>query len=83
MGDEFAWNDRYAGDDANNAENLAWLNDLGDGAEYTQVLEFLTDFHSPIDAGNTAWAEDDEYTDYQWWLARSADGDWEIVTIGY
>ena len=74
---------RYAGDDANNAENLAWLNDLGDGAEYTQVLEFLTDFHSPIDAGDTAWAEDEEYTDYQWWLARSADGDWEIVTIGY
>lgn len=74
---------RYAGDDANNAENLAWLNDLGDGAEYTQLLEFLTDFHSPIDAGDTAWAEDEEYTDYQWWLARSADGDWEIVTIGY
>jgi len=24
-----------------------------------------------------------EYTDYQWWLARSADGSWEVVTFGY
>jgi D-alanyl-D-alanine carboxypeptidase len=30
-----------------------------------------------------AWEADREYTDYQWWLARSADGGWDIVTFGY
>ena len=26
---------------------------------------------------------DTEYTDYQWWLARTENGDWEIVSWGY
>lgn len=30
-----------------------------------------------------AWEPDQEYTDYQWWLARAEDGDWEIVSWGY
>ena len=73
---------RYAGDEANTAENLAWLNSLADGADYTQVAEFLGDFHSP--AGESgAWEPDTEYTDYQWWLARGEDGGWEIVSTGY
>ena len=45
---------RFAGDDANTEENIAWANSLVDGAEYTQVVEFLSDFHSPVDAGETA-----------------------------
>ena len=72
---------RYAGDGANNAENLKWLSDVG-RTKYAQVAEFLTDFHSPEkDAG--AWNADYEYTNHQWWLARTADGGWEIVTWGY
>ncbi len=74
---------RYAGDEANNAENLAWLNSLADGAEYTQIAEFLMDFHSPVEDGPYAWEPDTEYLDYQWWLARSADGAWEVVSWGY
>ena len=74
---------RYAGDEANNAENLSWLNSLQEGAGYTQVAEFLTDFHSPTEEGPYAWGPDMEYTDYQWWLARTADGGWEIVSTGY
>ena len=73
---------RYAGDEANSAENLAWLNSLEEGAEYTQAAEFLMDYHSPVEEGPTAWEPDTEYTDYQWWLARTADGDWEIVSTG-
>ncbi len=73
---------RYAGDEAGNAEKLAWLNSLGEGAAYTQAAEFLMDFHSPVkDAG--AWEPDMEYTDCQWWLARTAEGGWEIVSWGY
>ena len=84
---------RYAGDEANNGENLKWLNSLREarsdippedaGKEYTQVAEFLSDFHSPVEEGPYAWELDMEYRDYQWWLARSKDGGWEIVSWGY
>ena len=74
---------RYAGDEAVNPEDLAWLNSLADGAEYTQAAEFLMDFHSPVEDGPFAWEPDAEYTDYQWWLARSEGGGWDVVSWGY
>ena len=74
---------RYAGDEADNEENLAWLNSLVEGAEFTQVAEFLSDFHSPVEEGPYAWEIDMEYKHYQWWLARKNDGAWEIVSWGY
>jgi len=72
---------RYAGDEANTAENLAWMNELGE-KEYAQVIEFLSDFHSPVEGGG-AWEADTEYTDWQWWLAREEGGGWELLTWGY
>jgi len=84
---------RYAGDEADNEENLAWLNSLREarsnippedvGIEYAQVAEFLSDFHSPTEDGPFAWEVDTEYRDYQWWLARPKNGKWEIVSWGY
>jgi len=84
---------RYAGDDANNEENLEWLNSLREvrsnippedaGKKYVQVAEFLSNFHSPVEDGDYAWNQDMEYTDYQWWLGRLEDGRWEIVSWGY
>ncbi len=84
---------RYAGDEANNEENLKWLNSLREarsdippedvGKEYVQVAEFLMDFHSPVEDGPYAWEPDMEYKDYQWWLARLKDGEWEVVSWGY
>ena len=73
---------RYAGDESANEENLKWLSSLSDGAEYVQAAELLMDFHSPAEGGS-AWEPDQEYTDYQWWLARTSDGGWEIVSWGY
>ena len=73
---------RYAGDEADNDENLQWLNSLNEEAGYTHVAEFLTDFHSPVEAEG-AWEPDQEYKDYQWWLGRTDDGVWEVVTSGY
>ena len=72
---------RYAGDEANNKENLAWLNSLNGDTAYAQAVEFLMDFHTAADAQG-AWEPDTDYTDYQWWLARTADGGWEIVSFG-
>lgn len=73
---------RYAGDACNSAENVAWLNELDEGANYTQVAAFLSDFHSPVEPYG-AWEADTEYTDYQWWLARGADGGWQLLSWGY
>ncbi len=77
---------RYAGDECNSEENIKWVNALKEGKNYTQCIEFLTDFHSPTDEEqleDTAWEADKEYTDYQWWLARTDGGDWELVSWGY
>ena len=72
---------RYAGDDCNSAENLAWLNGLDEGKDYVQAVEFLSDFHSFAEGGE-AWEKDAEYTDWQWWLAREAGGGWQLVSWG-
>ena len=74
---------RYAGDEAVTAEKLAWLNEQNADGSYTQAVEFLMDFHTPEDVGELTLKADSDYTDYQWWLARTADGGWEIVTFGY
>ena len=72
---------RYAGDEANNEENLEWLNSF-EGAGYTKVVEFLTDFHSPVE-GIGAWNLDEEYRDYQWWLGWTEEDGWTLVSWGY
>ncbi|MBR3317824.1 MAG: M15 family metallopeptidase [Atopobiaceae bacterium] len=73
---------RYAGDKCNTKENLDWLNSLDEEANYTQVVELLTDFHSPVEGGG-AWEADTEMKDYQWWLAREEGKGWQLVTFGY
>ena len=43
-------------------------------------------FHSPTeeaDLKDTAWEPDKEYKDYQWFLARTKDGGWDVVSYGY
>ena len=72
----------YAGDECCTAENLAWMNDLGGGVPFTQVAEFLSDFTSPKEGGG-AWQADYEYDGWQWWLARTDGGDWQLLTWGY
>ncbi len=49
---------------------------------FTQCMMFRTDFHSPKNAAG-AWTPAHEYTDYQWWLARSDHGRWKLMTWGY
>ena len=73
---------RYAGDECNTKENLDWMNSLDEGANYTQIVEMLTDFHSPVEGGG-AWEPDKEMTDHQWWLAREDGKGWQLLTFGY
>lgn len=73
---------RYGGDACNTPERVAWLDDISGDRNYVECLELLTDFHSP--AGNPgSFDPDTEYTDYQWWLARTFGGAWELVCWGY
>ena len=72
----------YAGDECSTEENIKWMNDLDEGQGYTQVVEFLSDFHSPVEEFG-AWDTDREYEDWQWWLARTEEGGWQLLTWGY
>lgn len=76
----------YSSDDECNSKNIAWMNDLAPAhdlaSDFTQCIMFKSDFHSPKNGGG-AWNADAEYTGWQWWLARSEDGNWELLTWGY
>lgn len=43
---------------------------------------FKSNFHSPLNGGS-GFNPDEEYTDWQWWLARSEGGQWKLMTYGY
>jgi D-alanyl-D-alanine carboxypeptidase len=64
------------------------MNDLaqarGMDVVFTQCAEFMSDFHSPTDPALAgAWNVDEEYVDWQWWLAREEGGEWQLMTWGY
>lgn len=74
---------RYGSDRCNSEENVKWMNDLGGkDAKFTQCIEFVSDFHSPKDGGD-GWIADHEYTNWRWWLARTDNGAWKLMTWGY
>lgn len=73
---------RYAGDESASQENLDWLNESDENTAYDACLEFLTDFHTATET-SVALDPDTQYTDYEWWLARTKDGEWEIADVGY
>jgi len=81
-GDSELKNIRYAGDEAVNENTLAWVNEQNPDGKYTKVVEFLMDFHTSKEVNDQALNADSDYTDYQWWLARSEKDGWEIVISG-
>lgn len=77
---------RYESDQAS-ADSLAYCNELrAEGSTpYTGAIVFKTDFKSPNAelAKGTAWEPDTVYKDYEWYLAHTNNGPWEVVTYGY
>ena len=73
---------RYAGDEAVNDKNIKRLNKINPEGKYKEIAEFLMDFHSGDNTGDTTLESNHDYKDYQWWLAKDKDGGWEIVTFG-
>lgn len=74
---------RYAGDETSNEKNLAWMNELESGKNYTQVCEFLTDIEVDENAPEGPWEAGQTYKDYTWFLARTDGGEWNLMTWGY
>ena len=73
----------YAGDEQSSADNLAWVNEIADPAEkFVDVIEFVAGFRSPAEDSGTL-EPDTEYENYQFWLARTENDGWEIVSFGY
>ena len=75
-------NIRYTSDDCNSEENIKWMNELREDQEYTECIKFLSDFHTPAE-NSGAFEPDHEYTDYEWYLARSEGSSWEVLSYGY
>ena len=71
----------YGGDAENNEANIDWLSDLN-GKKYAQVLEFLANIRTAEDFQGSLEPNTDYY-DYQFWLARTEGGEWELITWGY
>jgi hypothetical protein len=76
----------YSTDDACSESNIAWMNEMEKATDaeetFTQCIMFKSDFHSPLHGGS-GFNPDEEYTDWQWWLARSEGGQWKLMTYGY
>lgn len=74
-------------DDATCKDSIAYVNEFPAAAEtkFDQAIVFTSSFHSPSgdDAKNTAWAPDTDYDNWTWYLARTGDGDWNLLTWGY
>lgn len=77
---------RYFSDECNSGEFVAWMNELAEarepGTTFTQCIAFRSDFHSPVEAYGS-WEADQEYTNWEWWLAREDGGSWQLMTWGY
>ncbi len=79
---------QYGGDELNNAENIAYMNELAEGHGFNQkfsaCMVFYTDFRSPKDDGSiSAWNYDSDYKNWSWYFGLYSDGTWKLLTWGY
>lgn len=76
----------YSSDEERDPDDLGWLRELAAAnhisEDFTQCIKFETDFHTPENAPG-CWNEDTDYKDFQWWLVRTGDGGWQLLSWGY
>lgn len=79
----------YSGTPLDDAQNVAYMNQLADSRgfdhNFTACMVFHSDFRSPPDPHDgkvTAWNYDTVYTDYTWYFGLY-DGQWILMTRGY
>lgn len=72
----------YCGDEISSG-NLDYCNMLSD-TERIQCVVFESSFHTvKLSAESDGFNTDSRYDYWQWCLARTADGEWELLTWGY
>lgn len=69
-------------DDQMCKDNLEYVNTLGVDEKFVDCIVFTSSFHSPKNGGD-AWEADYEYEGWQWFLGRTEDSDWKLLTWGY
>ena len=73
----------YAGDEiCLDKDELEYCNSLRDGMEFVDCIIFYSSFHTPSDNGE-GFNGNEDYTGWSWYLAREADGEWQLLTWGY
>lgn len=72
----------YRWDEKSNAE-LDYCKELS--ADTEQCAVFISDFHVPDVDQEMAWAfePNKDILDWQWFVAKSSDGTWNVITYGY
>lgn len=67
--------------------DVAYCNELrAEGTPaFDEAIVFKSEFHSPSgqDAEGTAWEPDTDYAGWEWHLARTGNGPWQLLTWGY
>ena len=63
--------------------NKYGLNDIDKNAGYTHFSGVVMDLHTPEKAERLTLEADRDCTDYQWWVARTADSGWDIESLGH
>lgn len=71
----------YCGDELSE-DNLDYCNMLRDN-NYTQCAVFTSDFFTSDSAENDGFNSNSRYDDWMWYLAKTDDGEWELLTWGY
>ncbi len=71
----------YCGDELS-VDNLDYCNMLGD-MHYTQCVVFESSFKSADSRHSGGFNPNSQYTDWQWYLAKTDDGEWVLLTWGY
>lgn len=73
----------YAGDEiCLDKDELEYCNSLRDGAEFVDCIIFYSSFRTPPNS-KEGFNGNEDYTGWNWYLAREADGEWELLTWGY
>ncbi len=87
--DEFrTWNGfelysiNYAGDEeCLDKDQLEYCNSLRENAEFVDCIIFYSSFRTaPNDEG---FEDNEDYSGWNWYLAREAGGEWQLLTWGY
>ena len=69
-------------DDAGSKNNIAYCNSLKESANFDECIIFKSSFHTSKH-GNDGFNPDEDYEGWSWYLARSNNGSWQLLTWGY